>query len=236
MKKYFILFSLIILFIACEKDSNPLEPVSINDKIIGIWKKTDWQTLCFYKDFTFTDSTFLFTSLEDTTPKLVHVANGEYSIDGDILKYNKFHFTYIYSNNGSGIMALPFSKKINFSGRSLILTSMEILELVEGKGNELWGTWSLTKYMCHSLNNPLRTIYNGRRKETYTFLKDTSLVEIKIEYPDDESREPYEYYSEYSYNPPDLFINAFSYEIQKMEIKNSKMYWYFYSRDYSKVE
>ena len=188
MKIYIILLSTLILFIGCDKETNPLEPDSFNDEIIGKWK-SNRQILCFYKDYTYTDSLFDYISITDSLPKLSNVTNGIYSIEGNILQFEDFHITYLDSNI-LGISSVPFSKEICLLNDSLILTSVKILDLIQGTNNELWGTWTETSYTYHCKNNPIEIQYKGRQKYTYKFLKDTSIVEYKCEYIDDESKQP----------------------------------------------
>ena len=232
MKKNLIV--LIFIFISCVIDKNPLDPNLFQNKIIGTWK-SDGQTISFFKDNTFIRPIHIYIEIDEIIPQPEIIYQGNYSIYGNLLKFENITLTRLDSSLVS-IGYYPFFAEISFIDNLLIMQDVNILNKIEGSGKEIWGTWTVTRWGCHYSGPPINSSYSGRIKETYKFLRDTLTVNYIIECIDDESFIKYDSNLYFTYNKPYLEIYDLNYFNLKVEFKNSKMCWYSGSAEFVKEE
>jgi hypothetical protein len=233
MKTRIFLTALLFLIIGCSKNnpvsSNLTEDDVLKTRILGYWGSSPYGSITFRADNSYTDSSFFRSTIDTTKYNLNMVTEGQYAITNAVLMRTKIHVLYLDTAyyRGLGEIVWDFAEELQSVDKDLVLTPVKVLQLVQGTGNQLWGTWATTYcvYICG--NTPTQVIYEGRQKETFTFVKDSSLFSYGWQYLDGSPYPNSSFTSEFTYDPPKLSLIGPSDYINSVQFKNGCMYWYY---------
>jgi len=226
-----ILIIAVIILAGCSLDDttspNSNDP-SLKDQLVGYWSFAPNFSITYNDDFTYCDSVFVMCE-GDTTYTLARVTTGEYSLRDSILNRTMIHVTYIdtliYSYLGQ--IVWDFEQIISFDNGELSSTTVKTFDLVEGSGNELWGTWTRTACTFICEHNPFQVSYEGREQYTYEFVENANYFTLSWLYLDQIPVTGPSFNSEFIYNPPALSLIGPADFIDRVEFHDNRMFWYY---------
>ena len=231
MKQLSILVIAAHLFMGCSKD-DPIVGIANGDEVlraslIGTWSGGNSYRVTYYSDGTYMDSSFANQTTDTTSYTLYESRKGRYSITNSILERTEIHIVYRDSTRlPGGFLESPIGQEIQIDLNRLNMKLVDVYSLVQGNGTELFGTWTITKWVCSNSGGSPRKIYEGRRKETYSFVKDSLTLSYNWEYLDGNGPDDVSITATYLYDPPMLSLAHPLTDDRKVVFKNGKMYWY----------
>ncbi len=228
-----ILLSIFFIFIiSCSNNSGVNSSDDIIDKVLGQWAFGNTKTI-FKSDGVYNDSTFAFPNQPEY---LLMVIKGKYNISRNILTKSDLQIVFLDSllldnPSYSSFTSYRYDYKIISITDSLITFRLaEELVHLSGPLNSLWSDWSLTKWIIHSENNNL---YTGRMKQYFSFYKDSSHFDYKVEYLDGIPLSASNDKKTFEYNPPILETNGVK---KTVEFNQGYMHWLYTNINYTRIK
>ena len=225
--------ALSIILLGCTKNNpvstGPTQDEVVKSQILGYWGSSPYGSTTFRANNSFTDSSYFRNTIDTTKYSLGMVTEGQYTITNAVLMYTKIHVAYLDTVHyrGLGEIVWDFAEEIQSIDKDLVLTPVKVLQSVQGPGTQLWGTWATTYCVYACGDNPLQVIYEGRMKDTYTFIKDSSSYLYSWQYLDGTPYPNSSFTNNFSYNPPKLSLIGNDNYITNVEFKYNCMYWYY---------
>ena len=226
---YLIIIFLSIIISCNNNNNNGLlldDDLLLYDKIVGHWKN-DLYEIIFYYNKSFEDRMYEYDS-NSKSIKLKMTKFGNYTITDHILKLQTARWeisdTNIVNNGGT---IIPLETEIEIIGNKLNRKMVQVYDLVEGNGTEIWGKWKCIRWIYNKTGRYIHKTYEGRQELYYNFYSDSAKVTYGWRYLDDPSWTDGEFRTEFNYSPPllDIFGPA-EYNLHVV-FKNKRMYWYY---------
>ncbi len=230
MKTRILLLNLILLSlfsINCKDNVVvPSEDEVTTGKIIGTWKYPNYEIITFKSDGSFIDTSLaLFTDKYETH----YVLKGKYTVNNSIIYFTDVSLVYCKAADNSTVISFSTTidpKAISFKNDQLNLESVKILE-PKDNSSTLNGKWEVLSWIGYYENSSQPKYNGGQMKETYIFNKDSMTYVYQNEFLFYTSMSSGSISSKYNYNNSQL---DFGYPLYfRVEYKNNKMYWYYYS-------
>ena len=222
--KYRLLLILAIAIIAgCNKD-NPVSEDSESDKllyqqIVGSWSFGAKTRFHYKSDRTWVDSAY--TKYSDSSNySLLCVVEGKYQIKNNILHYSDLHIKYA-DKYFAALVAEDVEISIN--GNEMSYQTVEVYSPLQQYQAQLFGSWTKTKWIVSKPTSSSQ-YYEGRQKDTYTFYSDSTYLDFKSEFLDQNSPDGFTYSVKYSYGNDILIKNEF--DTLTVSFKNGQLYLY----------
>lgn len=225
MYRYIVIFVLPFILFSCSSE-NPVEPES--SKIFGTWKISNWETVTFNSNQTFSDTTF--GIFPDNPNKVVvdYVYEGTYSLENNLITYREIKLTYskgISEGNMTAFSAPVLQREYELKENSLYLSEVLILSPKDHYSVTINSNWEAI-FWAASYDRNANPQYNGGKVlATYNFIADSNICRYSLKYlfqnpfPDETAiltytKDPVTIVYDYGFKP--LVI-----------LKDNKMYWYF---------
>lgn len=244
LRYYTLLVVSIFLGINCKNTpSDNNDTLSISEKIIGVWEG-DFGTIEFSKDFTFVDSSYVYSypdselykcsfdknlSSESPIQLLDKVVTGTYSIIDTVISFASFELVSDCFPNPADRNSPYLPAQIKFNSDSLILNHFREYERITESDSGLSGTWrtnysALVYHKSVGQNGSFLTL-----DEIKEFIPDSGIVRTWISLPFDTTYETMYFFDPPVYSPyPEarpvqqmLFVNEQSITLFE---ENAKMY------------
>src|SRR5690606_31426482 len=128
-------------------------------------------------------------------------------------------------NNGGSI--IPLEAEIEIIGNKLNRKVVQVYDLDDGNGAEIWGKWKCVRWTYHQTFRNTHKTYEGRQEYFYNFYSDSAKVTYGWRYLDDPSWTEAEFRSGFNYSPPLLDLYGPSEYGLQVVFRNKRMYWYY---------
>jgi len=227
--KILFLFSFCFLIFTCDDNSvNPLDQKLQHD-IIGTWRNNLNQTITFFPDGSFMDTTKFenFDSLSQIYSYFVR--RGRYIIDNSVLYLKEFYFDTVITNSNQGIYLNSRPVLISISNSVMKRKFFDEFENIGRWGNDIWSTWESNGYYCsvetHPFGIPKKNY--GTYTTIYKFTKDSSkcLLNYTVYNKANDSTYNHKSLRDFKYTPPYLYIPPGSEYPAEVNFRKNKMYW-----------
>jgi hypothetical protein len=223
---FFIIIAIAMLMFSC-KDDKLVEPeIDYSNADLATqlahYKFGDSQ---YYLQF-FPDGTFIQRQLTDRANNGLFVnlyeRTGKYKLEDNLIKLSDIKVNY--NSSLGGISIIWADQEVSLVDGRITFKSVAVLVAQENK-NELWNYWKTIKWVFHHIVESNES-YTGREEYYYEFVQTDPKVRYGWNYLDGIPWQPVEFKSNYTFTPPDLYMQGPA-ERYSVEFKNNKMYWYY---------
>ncbi len=236
IKLFLLAFFVVYLISGCDDNSvNPSEDDIIVSQIIGKWVSKNYETLVLRSDGTFVDTSLAIFSDNPGVYVPHYVVKGKYYVNSEILYFYNVSLLYAKAvemtpnNIRFGVQLDPRKIKVNTSGLNLQI--IKILNPLENNFPNLSGKWE-AKSWAGVYDKDIQPYFKGgETKETFQFFNDSSKVNYKNEYLFNTTLYGSNYLGDYTFDGLNFHFQNTTYQI---EFKDNKMYWFWYSINYTK--
>jgi hypothetical protein len=229
----FILFISSIHFISCNEEIvSPSEDDILTSRLIGKWEATNYDIITFNGNGSFIDTAL---GLYNTNYETHYVLKGDYLVKNGIIYFTNVSLTYFKGWESPSIISFSTMidpKKVSFANDILNMEPVKILEPSNNLDYSLNGEWQSIVWLGCYEKSSQPNFKGGQIKETYNFSSDSLICHYQTEFLFQTNMQHENRNINYNYNGSSLNLGYPPY--YRVEFKDNRMYWFYYSVNYSK--